>query len=84
MPRYVVYRTDSGEIVHIHEKVDFASGESVPVTKEEVLDLVDESLRTTGLEVVEAEIGKRSAEQLLRVDTDTGAVVETPREASGS
>jgi hypothetical protein len=84
MPKYFVYRADSGQIVHVHEKVDFTSGESVPCTDDEVLTLVDESLQATDLAVVESDIGRLSAGQVLKVDLDTRSVVQAARPSAQS
>jgi hypothetical protein len=79
MPKYFVYQTGSGQIVHIHEKVDFTSGESMPCTEEEVLAVVDESVRSADLGIIEADIGRLSVGELLRVDTKTRSVVQGSR-----
>lgn len=82
MPRYHVYETDTGRIVHTHESYDITGGESLPCTREEVLALVDETLRGTNLEVVETGSEKLSAGHIPRVDTKTGEVVQEAREPS--
>lgn len=84
MPRYFVYEADTGQIVHIHENYDVTSGESLPCQREDVLALVDESLRGRNLEVTEADITRLSVGQTLRVDTETGALVHESRGPSAS
>ncbi|SDZ20083.1 hypothetical protein SAMN05660209_05004 [Geodermatophilus africanus] len=79
MPKYYVYDTETGEVVHSHEVYDVTSGQSMPCSSEEVLAVVDESLRDRSLDVVEANVDRPSAGHLLRVDTTSGAVVQEPR-----
>jgi hypothetical protein len=79
MPRYFVYDADTGQIVHIHETYDTTSGESLSCTQEEVLALVDESLKERNLAITEADITRLSAGQTLRVDTETKELVQESR-----
>jgi hypothetical protein len=79
MPKYYVYDTETGDIVHSHEVYDVTSGQSITCSPEEVLAVVDESLRNRNLDVVEANVERASAGHLLQVDTTSGAVVEKPR-----
>ena len=76
MPIYYVYNAQSGEIVHRHEAYSAASGYSLRCSNEDVLALVDESLKSQPLKILEAEtihpeeraLGGRT----VRVDLNTG------------
>ena len=76
MPIYYVYNAQSGEIVQRHELYSAASGYSVRCSDEDVLALVDKSLKSQPLKILEAE-AMHSEERTLggrtvRVDLNTG------------
>lgn len=75
MPRYYVYNSESGEIVHQHESYDAVSGNSLPCTREEVLALVDEAIDRDTVDIVEDDVERRpgstSEGEVLRVDPET-------------
>jgi hypothetical protein len=75
MSRYYVYDTDTGKIVHVHETYSAVGGTSLPCTKDEVLALVEETLNKEKLDIVEAELDRRSEAGILRVDTATRKLV---------
>lgn len=72
MPKYLVYNKESGTIVHVHEAFDGTSGTSMGCTRDEIFELVDETLQRDTLEVLEVEIERQSLSGgVLRVNPDT-------------
>jgi hypothetical protein len=81
MPRYLVYDTGTGNVVHTHETVDAISGQSLPCTREEVLALLGE-VEDAQLDVIEEGPESRSVGHALRVDTKTKAVSVQAQEST--
>ena len=79
MPKYYVYDTQTGDIVHVHETVDGTSGTSLRTSREDVLALVDHPQKEN-LDIVGVEFESREAERLLRVDPATRELVTRAEE----
>lgn len=79
MPVYYVYNAQSGEIVQRHEAYSAASGDSLRCSEEDVLALVDESLKSQPLQVLEVDAMHPEERTLggrtVRVDLNTGKLV---------
>jgi hypothetical protein len=79
MPKYAVYNTQTGEIVHLHETYEATGGTSLISTRDEVLALVDDRLQKDDLDIVEIEVERQSGSvaeaEVLRVDPKTRTLV---------
>jgi hypothetical protein len=82
MPKYYVYDTQTGDIVHLHETVDGTSGTSLTVSREDVLALVDHPQKEN-LDVLGVEFETREAERPLGVDVATRQLVTRESRSSG-
>jgi hypothetical protein len=69
MPKYYVYHKKTGDVVNVHEMYSATDGNSLPCTREEVLDLVDEALaKKEDLDILEVESESQPAVGVTRVD----------------
>jgi hypothetical protein len=75
MPKYFVYDTRTGDIVHTHETVDAVSGNSLPCTREEVLEAFGD-VEGDHWDIIEGGDESISLDHSLRVDTKTKTVME--------
>jgi hypothetical protein len=79
VPIYYVYNAQSGDIVQRHEAYSAASGYSLRCSDEDVLALVDESLKSQPLRILEVEAPHPEESTLggrtVRVDLNTGKLV---------
>jgi hypothetical protein len=78
MPKYYVFNVETGDIVHQHESYDATSGTSLPCSRDEVLELVEETLDKDKLDIVETEVersrGSEPGAEILRVNLQTRAL----------
>jgi hypothetical protein len=77
MPKYYVYDKDSGQVIHIHERYDVASGTTLPCTREEVFAVLDEELDRNKLDMLESDFEPKAGTGPLRVDTNAQEVVSS-------
>jgi hypothetical protein len=75
MPRYCVYDTETGQVVHLHETYNAADGTTLACTREEVLAVVDESLDKERLDILDVEYVLRPGARDYRVDPTTRTLI---------